>query len=364
MKAKKSLLMMVAALMMAAAPASLWAQQKESTDSVKQNTQTTVTVNGKTVYSSKEKAVAKQMAKQSMQMAKQGVKMAAKAVTNPEEADQIAQELEAMSQEVARLGDSLETLAEDTTFLYEGDDEDSLMLADGDVDFEEFTRDFKWNWIWPGFGGGFLGILAGIFGVLIALFVVVVLFLLFTSPIWVLALIIWLATRSSRRKNAMPYQNPPINSVASSPAQPAAAGTQAATGSQTASAQTAAGTQATGTQTAAAGMQQPRPATNVSNYVQTYPDENTEMWKSGIMYSCIGVGLIILFYSIGASSLWGVGALVACIGVAKLVIATTTKGKKQSTASAPQSDTLKTGLGDSVENNAPAATDDYNKSEN
>ena len=52
------------------------------------------------------------------------------------------------------------------------------------------------------------------------------------------------------------------------------------------------------------------------------------MWKSGIMYSCVGLGLILLFYSIGLEGLWGVGALVACIGVAKMVIAKTSNKKK------------------------------------
>ena len=49
------------------------------------------------------------------------------------------------------------------------------------------------------------------------------------------------------------------------------------------------------------------------------------MWKSGIMWSCVGVGLILVVLGIGLDGLWGIGALVACIGVAKLVIATTTK---------------------------------------
>lgn len=362
MKAKKLFTMMMAAMMVAAIPYSA-VKAEETMDTTvveskapKANVSANVngmTINGRAA-TPKEKAVAKQMAKHGARMAATGVKMAAKAVTDPDAADRMANEMEALGQEMERLGDSLESLSEDTTFLYEGDEECADSVAWTDEDMEEILHDFKWKWSWPfiGFGGGILGILAGIFGILIAIFVVVLLFLLFTSPIWVLALIIWLAVRSNRKNTTTTYQNPPINPVASTTAQ-AAAGTEATSDAQ-----------ATGTQTgtATASPQQPRPASYANGYVQPYPDENTEMWKSGIMYSCVGVGLIILFISIGAEDLWGVGALVGCIGVAKLVIASTTKGKKQPTASAPQSESFSTGLGDSTANNVQPT--DYNKSEN
>ena len=47
------------------------------------------------------------------------------------------------------------------------------------------------------------------------------------------------------------------------------------------------------------------------------------------MVTCVGIGLIVLFLSVGFDSFWGIGALVACIGVAKLIIATTTKNKNK-----------------------------------
>jgi len=357
MNAKKFFTMMMAAMMVAAIPSSsvLAEEAMDSTVVESKTTKTSnLTVNGRPA-TSQEKAVAKKMAKQGAKMAAKGVQMAAKAVSDPKEAERIADEMEAMGNEMERLGDSLESLAEDTTFFYEGDEEASDTVAWTDEDVEEFFHNGKWKWSLPfiGFGGGILGILAGIIGILIAIFVVVLLFLLFTSPIWVIALLIWLAVRSSRKNKTTTYQNPPINPVASTTAQ-AAAGTEATPD-----------VQATGTQTgtATASPQQPRPASYANGYVQPYPDENMEMWKSGIMYSCVGVGLIILFISIGAEDLWGVGALVGCIGVAKLVIASTTKGKKQSTASAPQSESFSTGLGDTTTNNDPSAPD-YNKSEN
>jgi len=276
--------------------------------------------------------------------------MAARAAANPLQAEQIADEMEAqmeaMSEEMERLGDSLATMAEDTTFLY--DEADSVELA-GDFDelVETIEGDFGWLNTWWGkiIGGGF-GILVGILGILLALFVVVLLIGIFTAPIWILALIIWLAVRGGRRNRTQTYQNPPLNPGtpgATPGATPGTAAPAQAAAAQTATAQPAAAYAQPGTQSA----QSPQPAV-LNNYVQPYPDENTEIWKSGIMYSCIGVGLIILFFSIGLDGLWGVGALVACIGVAKLVIATTSKKKQQ-----PQ------------QPQQPDPTpDDYSKSEN
>ena len=361
--------MMMATLMVVATPASLFAQAEEAEQpqvveeqptGTRSTTQASVTVNGKT-FSTRQKAVARQMARQGARMAAQGARMAARAAANPLEAERIAEEMEsqmeAMGNEMERLGDSLEAMSEDTTFLYDEADADSIEIAgdDGDVFLSSLEEDFGWLHTWWGkIIGGSLGILAGILGILIALFVVVLLIGIFTAPIWILALIIWLAVRGGRKNRTQTYQNPPLNPTPGTPndAAPNAAAATAAR-AQAASAQAASAQTATAQPAAAFAQpgvqnpQSPQPAV-LNNYAQPYPDENTEIWKSGIMYSCIGVGLIILFYSIGLEGLWGVGALVACIGVAKLVIATTSKKKQQ-----PQQPTQ-----------PDPTSDDYSKSEN
>ena len=179
-----------------------------------------------------------------------------------------------------------------------------------------------------------------------AVFVIVLLIGIFTAPIWILALIIWLAVRGGRKNRTQTYQNPPLN--AATPGAPGATPNNAAAPAQATSDPTATAQAAAAyAQPGAPSAQSSQPAI-LNNYGQSYLDENTEIWRSGVMYSCIGVGLIILFCSIGWDGLWGVGALVSCIGVAKLVIAWTSKKKQQSQQ--PQQ---------------PDPTpDDYSKSEN
>lgn len=323
MKTKYFFLMAMAAMMMAATPASSL-RAEETADSTK-NAGVSVKLSGMTVNgkpaTAQQKAVAKKMTKQGAQMAKKGVQLAMSAVTNPDKAEKLGDELEQMGEEMERLGDSLETLAEDTTFFYEGEDSDDVELF-SESDLDEISRDLSENfgWLdswWGKLLGGGLGILGGILGILIAIFVVVLLFALFTSPIWVLALIIWLIVRGSRTNPTTTYQNPPMGGAqAAGQAQPLAGSANAGEGTYS-------------SQMNAGGNATLPPMGGVGGGL--YPDENAEMWKSGIMWSCVGVGLILVFLGIGFDGLWGIGALVACIGVAKLVIATTTKKKQQQT---------------------------------
>ena len=336
MKTKYFFLMAVATMILAVPVASLRAEEVADTTQSSGQIQGTVSnkgvsvnVNGMTVNGKpatrQQKAVAKQMTRQGAQMAKKGVQLAMSAVTNPDKAEKLGEELEQMGDEMERLGDSLEVLAEDTTFFYEGEDSDDVeLLSENDID--EIGRDFEesFGWLntwWGKLLGGGLGILGGLLAVLLAIFVVVFLFALFTSPIWVLALVIWLIIRGSRTKPTTTYQNPPMG-----PAQPLSSTPQGGEDAAAPQSQTDAnaGAQPQGQQAILNG--QPIGSTG---YVQPYPDENAEMWKSGIMWSCVGVGLILVFLGIGLDGLWGIGALVACIGVAKLVIATTTKKKQQ-----------------------------------
>lgn len=335
MKTKKFFTALMAALTMAALPCTMTFAE-ETTDTVQKPTSVpatkinpVMTVNGRPATPA-EKAVAKQMVKQGAKMAAKSAKMAVKAVTDPSKVDQMSQELEAMGSEMERLGDSLEALTEDTTFLYEGEDEDSVFFSDSD--FEDLDEDVEWlHSFWGKLFGGSMGIIGGIFGILMAILLIVLLFLVFTSPLWVIALIVWLIVRNNRKPRTTAYVNPPLNAATSQT-------TEGASTTTDANAATTANTAA--------------PATG---YVQPYPDENTEMWKSGVMTACVGVGLIILFVSIGLEDLWGIGALVACIGVAKLVIASTTKKKN---ASPTQEST------GSYRNTPASADQDYNKSEN
>ena len=347
MKTKSFFTTLMAALTLAILPCTtLYAEEKTDTVQAPASVPATkiqptngtvkgVTVNGRPA-TPMEKAVAKEMVKKGTKMAKKGAQMAVSAVTNPAKAEKISKELEAMGDEMERLGDSLEALAEDTMFLY--DEADSLELSDSDFEElgEEIEQNFGWlNW-WGRLFGGSLGILGGIFGVLIALLVVVLLFVLFTAPLWIIFLIVWLIVRNNRKPRTTAYVNPPLNDVTSQ--------TVGSTGS--------AFTGDTATSTTAANTAQT--AAPATGYVQPYPDENTEMWKSGVMTACIGVGLIILFITLGLEDLWGIGALVICIGVAKLVIAYTTKKKSTSNQAS-------TG---SYSNTPTPSNEDYSKNEN
>lgn len=295
---------MLAALMLTALPFST-ALAEETTDSTTHKKTVVVRTKGSKgrPITDKEKDVAKEMAKKGAQMGSQGIKLALNAITNPSKADSLSKEMDKLGEEMERLGDSLESLSEDTTFLYEGEDPDTILLSDDDFDdiAEEFSKNFHFEW--PGLFGGILGVFGGILGILIAIFVILLLFGIFTAPLWILALIIWLVVRNNRR-NA----GPQVTQTTS-------------TGAPLNAGQTA---QSTGQ---AAQTAQPQTASPLASTPQGLTDENQATWKSGIMYACVGVGLIALFLSVGLNDFWGIGALVACIGVAKLIIATTTKGK-------------------------------------
>lgn len=337
MKATKFIYTALAASLLAFMPFN-FAAAEEVADTTRTDT---VTVNHKKIIynrggkgngrpiTAQEKEVAKKMAKQGAQMGSKAAKLALTAITNPSKADSLQKEIERMGEEMERLGDSLESLSEDTTFFYEGEDSDTVVLSD--EDFEDIAEEFGKNWDfhigWPGgILGGILGAFGGILGIMIAIFVVLLLFGIFTAPLWILALIIWLAVRANRKNSAAPQ----VQQTTSTGQPLRTAQTATATGQ---AAQTA---QATA-QTAQPHTAQPHTAAPVTNTPQGLSDENQEMWKNGIMVTCVGLGLIVLFLSVGMKGFWGIGALVAIIGVAKLIIATTTKGKdnKSGTTSTP-----------------------------
>ena len=356
MKTKGFLQTIMAIALMAVAPYYVQAQvveKEESQETVRKG----MTVNGRSA-TPQEKAVASKMVRQAGQMTKKATQMAVSAVTDPSKARQLGSELEEMGNDLERMGDSLEALAEDTTFFYEGEDSDDVYVTA--EDWEDFTNkmeetfgeniQFFDTW-WGKILGGVIGVMIGILGILIAIFVIALVFGVLTSPLWIVGLIIWLIARGTRSN---PTNMPPHANVH---------GTSSANLGGTASASKAAN--AGGTTTSQYSTNQGTTFTGTT----LYPDENSEMWRSGVMWSCVGVGLIVFFVALGMKALWGIGALVACIGVAKLVIASTTKSNKNN--GAPQQESFVTGLGaednaqpkSNAGTNAPSSND-YNKNEN
>lgn len=263
-------------------------------------------INGKQV-TPQQKAVARKMAQHGAQMARQGAQMAVTALTHPSKIDSVAKRMDAIGEKLEELGDSLAAMSEDTTFLYM--DEDSLLSDSDDLDdfingmADEWDSDFTLpTWLtdtWWGKGlAGLTAIIISVMAVALVALVIVLLFLFFTAPLWLIGLIIWLIVRNDRKvKKHNPTPSPETPKPENTPTDD---------------------TDMTGIEAMTDEASNVFTGTDMS---YTASDEKQQMWKSGIMYSCVGVGLITVFISIGASALWGIGALVACIGVAKLIIA-------------------------------------------
>ena len=277
----------------------------ETTPTITEDTTTTAKGEARSFRQAteKEKALAKEMALHGARMAGKSVQIAATSITDPDRAKDLGEELESMGEEMERMGDSLEALSDDTVFIYDAEECLDSTIVD-DIN-EEFTDDFE-GWIkdtWIGkLLGGSLGLMGGLVAIILGIFAVVLVFGLLTSPLWIIALIIWLIVRSDKKKT----QNRQY---------------QYAT-QRVETAQTVDATGTTSTQGANA-------TARVSEMtIENVDSERNEMWMSGVRQCCLGVGLIIFFIAIGLESLWGIGALVACLGVAKLVIAYSTKRKE------------------------------------
>ena len=309
------------------------------------------TVNGHPA-TPQQKQAAKQMVKQAAKMAGKAAQVAATAVTNPAKAEKLGEELEHMGDQLEAMGDDLERmdstlseLAEDTTFFYEGEDSDEVELDDEDLEeiFGEWSDDGPgfWRWITGVFGSG-MGIFGTIMAGICVTLVLLLLFALFTSPIWVVFLLLFLIIRSGRKRESerisQAYQTTTASTAAS--ATPNTARTAEPSAQQA--------------QARQERRQAPQPSASTAR--QPMPnawDENQETWKSGIRQSCLGIGFIICFFIVGWKILLVVGALLVCLGVAKLVIATTTKGRNGGRAASPQQESFVTGLG-AVEDPEPA----------
>ena len=226
MKATHFILAAMAATMLAWSPSqSLWAaappDKMQAPDTTKvhldtdvdidrsgQKPKVKVAVKGMTVNghpaTKQEKAVAKDMVRQGTRMAGKGVQIAKAALTDPDKAEKLGDELEAMGDEMERMGDSLAALSEDTTFLYDGDEEsDSLVLAQEDIDeivngIDEIGSWFGDSWLGKFFGGS-LGLLAGGFSIAVVLLILFFLLIIFTAPLWIAALIFYFIGRNDRK---------------------------------------------------------------------------------------------------------------------------------------------------------------------
>lgn len=117
---------------------------------------------------------------------------------------------------------ALDVLDEDTTFFYEGEDEDSVVVASGTLDdtFPDFTEQLLKDLEWTDSVLGKVALaIVGIFVVVIAFVVLLFMFLIFTFPIWIIALIIWLIVRDRRKAAASDKPTAPQAASGSDPSQ-------------------------------------------------------------------------------------------------------------------------------------------------
>ena len=271
----------------------------------------------------KEKAVARKMAVKGAQMAKKGANMAVAAVTDPAQAEKIGEEMEKMGEEMERLGDSLDAMSQDTTFLWNEEDEDSIdEFVDNDLD--DFVRGV--NDGFGNFGGPWYMKLFAIFlafmVIALLIFVGVLLFLIFTAPIWIIALIIYLIVKSRKKSSAATTSAASAtpaaattsaaspSSVESQPVSPAAASPSAAAASPDATAFAASPSAATSAQ----------PLPSITGGTEGGSSSIDPTLSSGIKQCGLGLGIIVLVLALGADPLWGIGALVALLGLAKVFI--------------------------------------------
>lgn len=289
-----------------------------------------MTVNGHPA-TKQEKAVAKDMVRQGTRMADKGVQMAKAALTDPDKAEKLGDELEAMGDEMERMGDSLAALSEDTTFLYDGDEEsDSLVLAQEDIDeivngLDEIGSWFGDSWLGKFFGGS-LGLLAGGFSIAVVLLILFFLLIIFTSPLWIAALIFYFIGRNDRKVR----QQRQARAYAASSSYVHDASATASNPVDSAEQSPSDASNAASTRESAERFTREDSTTPIES-----PDNDT--WTSGVRQCCLGVGLIIFFVAFGWESLWGIGAIVACLGVSKLIIAYSAKRKANNYSSTRES---------------------------
>ena len=278
----------------------------------------------------KEKAVARKMAVKGAQMAKKGANMAVAAVTDPAQAEKIGEEMEKMGEEMERLGDSLDAMSQDTTFLWNEEDADSIdEFVDNDLD--DFVRGV--NDGFGNFGGPWYMKLFAIFlafmVIALLIFVGVLLFLIFTAPIWIIALIIYLIVKSRKKSSAATPTSPAY--PAATTASPAAASATPAAATTSVESQpvsladaspsaAAASPDATASAASPSAATSAQPLPSITGGTEGGSSSIDPTLSSGIKQCGLGLGIIVLVLALGADPLWGIGALVALLGLAKVFI--------------------------------------------
>ena len=71
----------------------------------------------------------------------------------------------------------------------------------------------------------------------------------------------------------------------------------------------------------------PPPAPGMETNEVAARNAENDMWQRGVRNTSIGVGLMALFWIMGAHGLVGIGILVACLGVGQMIIARTSRKK-------------------------------------
>ncbi len=236
----------------------------------------TSTPSSAAMQTAEQQATVRSMANTVGRMVGTAARMPATAIANPAKAQRMADSLEAMGNELERLGDSLEALTGDTILSYEdseADDELANILneeftnaahdAIGGGDFGHMSRLERWL-------TGVLGIGGGLLGITIAILVCALLFVIFTTPLWLVALIAYIIYRNTRRSEAGMHM----------------------------------------------AMQGAAPVPTSAHAEAVAYDT----WRSGVNQTAVGLGLAILFAVLDLDLLCGIAALVTCLGVAKLII--------------------------------------------
>ena len=191
-----------------------------------------------------------------------------------------------VNDEVVAFSDTTSTANVDNTDIW--DDEDAISLSPDDYDdpfswFDAAARSSRPSAI---------AIL-----VLVVIIFLIVIFLLLVPVIIVILLLRYLVKRHNRNVD-MRQQS--MNNVANTPGPPPAPDAVMGTDGQVADTEAVVG-----------------PASSVSN--------KNDMWQRGIKNTSIGVGIMALFWIMGAEELVGIGILIACLGVGQMIISKTSK---------------------------------------
>ncbi len=169
--------------------------------------------------------------------------------------------------------DEVEAFSDTTSSVNQNDSATTKVLTPADFDDEDINdKDFVDKFA-EGLLGGTIGAGTGFF----ALVVVILVFLFLTAPFIIAIIAIWFAYKRHRNRERL------IQSAIEN------------------------------------GQPIPQEALKTEHQTDDY------LWKKGIKNISVGIGLVFLFWILGADPLIGIGLLVACIGAGQAFIARTSK---------------------------------------